>query len=113
MTRTTRPAPLEGEPAEGKRLVKFDPQFSAGTIVQIVVIIVGGALAFGAMKTELATQKVEIEANKVAASRDNTATSESLKDLKSDVKDLQKSMNDVKESLAILRGRAAEPGGKR
>jgi hypothetical protein len=97
------PMPLEGQ----RKYVRFDPTFNAGTVAQILVLIVGGALAFGAVKTELATQKVEIEANKIAAFRDNANTSEALKELKTDVKELQKGMNDVKESLAILRGRAA------
>lgn len=112
MTRT-RPAPLENDPLEGKRIVKFDPTVNTGTIIQIAVIVVSAALGFATVRTELATQKVEIEANKVAATRDNAATAKAIDELKADVKEQAKTLSDIKESLAILRGRAAEPGSKR
>jgi hypothetical protein len=78
--------PLEGQQ---RKYVKFDPTLNTGHVLQIAVWLVGGALAYGALKTDLVQQKAEI---------------------KQSVQELQNSTQEIKESLAVLRGRAADVG---
>lgn len=101
------------QPPEQGRFMKFDPTINTGTIIQIATVVVLAVAGFSAVKTELATQKVEIEANRLAALRDSKQTEEALKEIRSDIREQGKMLGDLKEGIAILRGRAAEPGGKR
>lgn len=113
----SRPAPLESEPIppEGhqRKLVKYVPDFSIGTIVQIVVVLGSAATIYTGIKTDQVQQKAEIDAVRTATVADRIQTKEALSDLKQDVKDLNKSVNEIKESLAILRGRATDPGQRK
>lgn len=114
MITTSRRAPLDSGsmPLEQRKIVKFDPQFNAGTIAQIIVIVASAASIYSGIKSDQAQQRAELDQVKVTAATRESQTKESLADLKLDVKELRSSMQDVKESLAILRGRAAEPRGK-
>lgn len=95
------------------RLVKFDPTFNAGTVVLIGTTIVSAVTFTVAIRGELQAQKVEIEANKIAAERADQTQEKALQELKSDVRELSRTVNDINQGVAILRGRAAEPGLKR
>jgi len=90
------------------RWMKFDPTINSGTIIQIVVIIVG---IVGGYSRLAATQ--EVQAEKTSAiiaqqSREAVATEKTLYTIQGDVKDLAKIVQAVKEDVAVLRGRAAE-----
>lgn len=110
MTRNTRPSPLEVE-HEGKRFVRFDPTFNAGTIAQIVVILASAVSIYTGIRTDQVQTKADVDAVKAAAVSDREQTKAALADLKTDVKELRQATADIKESLAILRGRAADSAG--
>ncbi|MEJ7685609.1 MAG: hypothetical protein WKG52_00665 [Variovorax sp.] len=102
--------PLEGQP---RKVVRFDPTFNTGTIVQIVVIVASAFSIYTGLKTDTVQQKAELESVKASALVERIQTKESLADLKADVKEIQKTTNDVKESLAILRGRGSDTGARK
>nr|WP_296020814.1 hypothetical protein [uncultured Acidovorax sp.] len=95
------------------KFMKFDPTINSGTILQIVVVAASAFGIYSGMRVDQAATKVKVEAIEAAANADRQQTKETLADLRSDLKELQKSTQDIKESLAILRGRAAEPGGRK
>lgn len=99
-------------PPERRRLMKFDPTFNTGTIVQIGVIVIGGLGLVYTMKQDQALQKAELEYVKASILIERASTKDSLIEIKQEVKTLQTSMNAVNESLAVLRGRAAAGSGK-
>lgn len=103
-------SPLDGSP---RKYVKFDPQINTGHIVQIIVLIIGGFTAYGAIKADQQAQRSDLEQVKAVATVERAQNAQALADLKTDMKEMRTSLNDVKESLAILRGRAADQGSKR
>jgi hypothetical protein len=92
-------------PGQRRRLMKFDPTFNTGTIVQIGVIIISAFSVYYTMKQDQALQKQELDFVKASILIERASTKDSLIELKSDVKTLQSSMNAMNESLAVLRGR--------
>jgi hypothetical protein len=111
----SRSMPLDSEPVplEGRRLMKFDPTINTGTIVQIAVVVASAFAIYTGIRTDQVETKAAVKAVETLAATDRTQTKDALSDLKSDIKELQKSTSEIKESLAILRGRAAEPGSRR
>lgn len=95
------------------RFMKFDPTVSTGTIIQTLVFIVGVATAYGGYREDQVKQDGRIAQVEVLADKDRESTKDALKEIKTQVSDLQKSNQEIKESLAILRGRAAEPGSRK
>jgi hypothetical protein len=113
MTRTTRPAPLEGDTSEGKRLMKFDPTINSGTILQTVVIALSGVALFFGLKADNAATKADLEQTKAVAVIERAQTAQALAEIKLEMKEQGKTLGDLKEGIAILRGRAADTGVKR
>jgi len=93
--------------------MKFDPTINSGTIIQTLVFVISLAVGYGAYREDQARQDGRLTQVEVLADKDRDSTKEALKEIKTQVTDLQKSNQEIKESLAILRGRAAEPGVKR
>lgn len=100
---TLKPVPEKGH------FVKFDPTFNTGHIVQTLVFVVAGFVAWSDVKTGQATQKLEIDHAKSA----QVQQAEAIKAIATDVRELGRSMSDVRTDIAVLRGRAAEPGSKK
>lgn len=117
MTARSRPMPLDSGLAtldsQPRKYVRFDPQLNTGHILQIIVLIVGGFTAYGALKSDQQAQRSELEQVKAVASVERAQNAQALADLKTDMKEMRASLNDVKESLAVLRGRAADTGGRK
>lgn len=99
--------------APARRLMRFDPTINTGTIVQTLVFVGSVTLAYGAYREDQTRQDGRITQVEVLAEKDREATRESLREIKGRVDDLQRSNQDIKESLAILRGHAVEPGGRK
>ena len=114
MTARSRPMPLDSGPmpleGQQRKYVKFDPTLNTGHVLQIAVWLVGGALAYGALKTDLVQQKADVEQVKAVALVERVQTTQALAEIKASVKELQTSTQEIKESLAVLRGRAADVG---
>jgi hypothetical protein len=106
----SEPIPLDGPP---KRYVRFEPTLNTGHVLQIVVLVVGGFSAYGALKNDQFQQRADLEQVKAVALIERAQTTQALIEIKASVKELQVSTQDVKESLAILRGRAADVGTKK
>jgi uncharacterized protein YlxW (UPF0749 family) len=108
----TRPADLQ-DPHSRRKLLRFDPTVSSGTLMQILVLIGGGIAAYTTYQTDKATQKLEIEQVKQSAVAEKLATKESLTELKTDVKEVQRTLNQVTNTLAIINERQTPPKDKR
>lgn len=115
--RNSRPAPLDSglQQLDGaqRKYVRFDPTLNTGHVLQIVVLIVGGFAAYGAIKTEQAQTKSDLEQVKAVAVIERAQTAQAIAEIKLEMKEQGKSLGDIKEGIAILRGRGAEPTGGR
>lgn len=98
---------------QGQRFMKFDPTINTGTIIQIAVIIVSVALAYGTYREDQLRQDTRLAQLEKDSAADREATRAALQEIKLEQKEQAKLLGDLKEGVAILRGRAAEPGLKR
>lgn len=104
MSDDTKPAELQ-ELIGKRKLLRFDPTVSSGTLLQIMVLLAGGAAAYAQYQTDKAIQTREVEQIKAAAVAEKVATKESLGELKADVKDVQRTLNQVTQTLAVINER--------
>lgn len=106
MTRTTTPK-------EPRRFMKFDPTINSGTILQTLVVVASMAAGYGAYREDQTRQDGRIAQIEAAATSERDTTRGILAEIKAEQKDQAKMLGDLKEGVAILRGRAAEPGSRK
>lgn len=102
--------PLDGAQ---RKYVRFDPTLNTGHVLQIVVLVVGGFAAYGAIKTDQVQTRSDLEQVKAVAVIERAQTAQAIAEIKLEMKEQGKSLGDIKEGIAILRGRAAEPGSRK
>lgn len=93
--------------------MKFDPQINMGTIMQMVVVVCSAFGIYAGLRDEQRQTKSDLDQVKAVAVIERAQTVQAIAEIKSEMKEQGKSLGDIKEGIAILRGRAAEPGGKR
>ncbi len=101
------------KPDEEHRYMRFNPEITTGNIIQIVMLAIALGAAYGTYRDDQGKQDSEIAQVKQLTSRDRDDTQKSLAEVKTRLDKQGDQLQDIKESLAILRGRAAEPGSKR
>lgn len=121
--RTTAPAgtgnraqPNSGERFErapDRRYMRWSPEISAGNVLQVVSLIVSLAIGYATYREDQTRQDGKIEQIESTAKRDREDTQRTLAEIRLEMKEQGKTLGDLKEGIAILRGRAAEPGSKR
>lgn len=102
--------------AEGGKVLRYIPDVSMGTLLQIVAMFAAVFLAYSALKQEVATQQLRIEQIRAEVEKDRTQMKESLQEsvsrqerglneLKADVKEVSRNMAEVNASLAVLKAK--------
>lgn len=95
------------------RIMKFDPTINTGTIIQTLVFVGSVAVAYGAYREDQTRQDGRIAQIESTAAQERETTRAYLAEIKAEQRDQAKTLGDLKEGVAILRGRAAEPGGRK
>ena len=95
----TEPMPL-GERRQHRKLVRFDPTVSMGTIGQLIVLIAGFGSAWATYQSDRATTRLEIEQIKAASVNEKQLAREAIQDLKVDVRKVQETITSVDKTLA-------------
>lgn len=85
-----------------KRWMKFDPTFTTGNIIQLIIV---AAAVFGAYSDLKGEQRVQ------SAAQGETARQ--IKAITEDVKDISNGMRNVQLDVAVLRARSTSPGATR
>lgn len=98
--------------SERRRYVKFDPTLQVGTIVEILVIVVGIALAWGTLKSDQQLQRSDIDSIKKGADEQKLVSKEALAEIRGDVKEVQRTLNQVNTTLAGIEARQQPQKGK-
>lgn len=109
---TTEPMPLGGDRRQHRKLFRFDPTISTGTIIEIGVIVVGLFAAWGTYQADRATLRLELEQIKSSAIIEKAAAKEAIGELKADVKDVQKTMTSIDKTLATMQAERAAANAK-
>lgn len=102
---------------ERKPLVRYNPEFNSGNILQIVVLLFGFAATgwgFAASqeryRVELAHLQRDVEVNKLAVAREvdsnRAEVRKSLDDINSNVRDISIKLNDVNTNVAVLKAQS-------
>lgn len=102
-----------GDQSLPRRIFRFDPTVSTGTLIQVGTLIVMAAIAYGTYREDQTKLKAEIEAVKVGAStsvevmkagieRDRADARGSISEIRSDVKDVKADVSQINKTLAVL-----------
>jgi len=115
-------APLEhtkrsGDMRDGRtgvrKLFRFDPTVSTGTLLQLGAIVIGASMAYGTYREDRAQTHADIEQVKHDADRDREDVKAAFSDFRDDMKTMKADMSDVKQSLAVLKAQSASGGSRR
>lgn len=94
----TEPMPF-GERRQHRRLIRFDPTVSSGTIMQLGALLIGFVSAYATYVSDRATQRLEIEQIKASAVAEKLLVKETITDLRSDVRKVQETITSVDKTL--------------
>lgn len=87
----------------GKRkLVRFDPTVSMGTIIQLVSLLGVVAALWGTYQSDKATTRMELDQIKASAKDDKTDARAALLDIKNDMKAMATTLSQVNLTLAVI-----------
>jgi septal ring factor EnvC (AmiA/AmiB activator) len=99
--------------AKLSKIVRFDPIVSMGTLIQILVIVVGGVGVYGTYSADQTRRDMRVEqvAKDLDSNRNGTRDTllelrSDVKDLKSDIKDVQHQVTDTSQTVAVLKARS-------
>lgn len=112
----SQPMPLRRHSDQGgkrHRLFRFVPDISMGTVLQMILLVLGAAAGYGTYQADKRQDHMEVEQIKQDAVSQRAAVKESLTELKGDVKGIQSTLSEVKESLAVLKARPDNSKGSR
>lgn len=110
----TEPMPLSGDRRNHRKLLRFDPTVSSGTLMQLVVLLLGFGSAYATYQSDRATTRLEIEQIKASALGEKVLARESISELKADVRKVQETITSVDKTLAGIQAElnAAKKGQK-
>lgn len=109
----SRPASLDGDFRPRRKLVEFDPKVSTGTLLQMLLILVGMITAYGAYTADKTANNLRVTQIEKDADTNRAAVKESLTELRGDVKELSRAVEKVNRSLDVLNAvNDAKRGGK-
>lgn len=102
MADETEPMPL-GERRSHRRLMRFDPTFSMGSIAQIVALLVALIVAYGKYEADRTRTNEQIEAIKAVAASDKALAKEAINELKQDVRQVQTTITSVDKTVSTIK----------
>lgn len=89
-----------------RKLFRFSPDISMGTVLQIIVVVGGAAVAYGTYEHDKAIEQAQVAQLRVDADNQRVLVRENLTDIKTDVKDIQRTLVNFGQVLAVLQARA-------
>jgi len=109
MTEDTSPMPY-GERREHRRIFRFDPTVSTGSLIQIGTVLVGFGLAWGTYQSDRTSTRMEIEQIKLNAAADKVLAKEAVNDMKQQMDKVQATLTSVDKAVTSIQ---AEIGARR
>ena len=107
----TEPMPL-GERRQHRRLMRFDPTVSSGTLLQIVALVGAFGSAWATYQSDRATLRLEIEQIKASALAEKVIAKEAITELKADVRKVQDTVTSMDKTLTIIQADLNAKKGK-
>lgn len=110
MTEHQHKGPSELSVSRRRQVIRFVPDVSMGTIIQLISMLAVVAGAWATYQSDKATTRLELDQVKAAAAAEKSTTKESLVELKGDVKEIQRTLVQVNQTLAVIE--AKQPKAK-
>src|SRR5688572_7578812 len=98
----TEPMPL-GDRRHHRKLVRFDPTFSFGSMAQIAALLIGLASAYGVYQADRASTRLELDQLKASALSEKTEMREVIRDLKQDMRNVQQTVSSVDKTVTGIK----------
>lgn len=105
----SRPMPLrrESDHRGRRKLFRFVPDISMGTILQIGALVVTVSAAYATYREDRTQMKADIELVKVTADRDRADVKAAVTDFRQDLKELKTDVKDLGQNLAVVKGQTS------
>lgn len=113
MTEDTEPMPLGRDRRQHRKLVRFDPTFSSGSIAQILALIVGLGGAYGKYESDRTKTTTEIEQLKANALAEKIESRASITELKQDLRQVQATITSVDKTVTGIKAEIDANKGKK
>ncbi len=98
----TEPMPLAGDRRQHRKLMRFDPTFTSGQIVQILALLGGFVVAYGTYREDRKEVLMEIANIKTAAAEDKALAKETAAQLRVKVDEVQKTVSNVDRTMVVI-----------
>lgn len=95
----TEPMPHEGDRRQHRKLLRFDPTVSSGTLLQLFALVAAFGSAYATYQSDRATLRLEIEQIKASAVGEKVIAREAIHELKADVRKVQETITSVDKTL--------------
>src|SRR4051812_6034411 len=92
----------ERRAARRRHLFRFDPTINSGHLVQIAVILLGMATAYGTYQVDKTKTQIEVAQLRQETVDARALLKENIGEIKRDIRDVQKTVNELSTNLAIL-----------
>lgn len=92
--------------SDKRRVIRFDPTVSSGTILQSLLLVIGAVAGYGQYQADKAKDHAEVAQIKVDADVQRVSVKEKLDDLRTNVNGIQHTLSDVVNTVTILKERS-------
>lgn len=99
------PLPVDRRHDSRRRLIRFIPDVSAGTLLQSLSLMIGFGVAYGQYQSDRTQMRADIEAVRAMAIGNQTIVTNSLTEQKSDLKSMKVDVQDISVNLAKIQTR--------
>lgn len=99
----------ERRAARRRHLFRFDPTINSGHLVQIAVILLGMATAYGTYQVDKTKTQIEVAQLRQETIDARALLKENITEIKRDIKEVQKTVNDLNTTIAILNSQKGLP----
>jgi uncharacterized protein YlxW (UPF0749 family) len=108
----TEPMPM-GDRRHHRKLVRFDPTFSTGSIATILSLIGTMLLAYGKYEADRERTRYEIESLKANALAEKIETRAAVNDLRTEVRGVQATITSVDKTVTTIKAEIDAKKGQR
>lgn len=99
----TEPMPLDGDRRHHRKLVRFDPTISSGSIATIITLLVALLGAYGKYESDRATTSKSIDQIEKDAASQKLEMREAIRDLRLEMRGVQTTITSVDKTVTGIK----------
>jgi hypothetical protein len=90
------------ESSSGRRFWRFDPTVSTGTLLTVIVMIIGAVTAYASYREDRAQMRTDIDLLKYQSVNDETTMKGTINDVRLDIKEMKTDITEIKQGMAVM-----------